>query len=81
MLAAPPRRLRLVPTPAEDDQAHPTVPVPRTSDAATAAPWRTDGDVAWVPAVLLLAAAGRCSCEDCCAVLVRQQRRRHVGAV
>ena len=81
MLAAPPRRLSLVPTLPDDDEPHVTVPVPRTSDAASAAPWPTDGNVAWVPAVLLLAAAGRCSCDDCCAVFVREQRRKHVGAV
>ena len=80
MQLAPPR-LSLVASVETADRPHVTVPVPRSSDAATAAPWHTQGEVAWVPAVLLLAAAGRCSCDDCCAALARTQRRRHVTAV
>ena len=77
-----PAALRLVPpSPVEDDDVHLTVPVPRSSAAATGAPWRTDGEVAFVPAVLLLAAAGRCSCDDCCAALARRQGRLRLSSV
>lgn len=81
MTAAAPRRLSLVPAQPEEDAPHVTVPVPRSSDAAAAAPWRTQGEVAFVPAVLLLAAAGRCSCEDCCDVLARRMRTQQLRAV
>lgn len=80
MLAAPPR-LRLVPALGEDDAPHVTVPVPRSSDAGAAAPWHTEGDVAFVPAVLLLAASGRCSCDDCCDALVRERRATRLTSV
>ncbi len=85
MTVATPRRLSLVPAPSpraddagrtQDDGAEPpllTVPVPR---APGSTPWRTQDDVTHVPAVLLLAAAGRCSCEDCCAVLAARLRPR-----
>ncbi|MCW2607151.1 MAG: hypothetical protein JWO60_1844 [Frankiales bacterium] len=81
MTVAPSRRLSLVPAQPEDDLPHVVVPVPRASDAATAAPWHTQGDVAYVPAVLLLAASGRCSCEDCCAVLADRMRTGQLSAV
>lgn len=54
-----------------------TVPVPR----AGRTPWRRDGDVTWVPAALLLAAAGRCSCDDCCSELARRRARRQLLCV
>lgn len=79
MLAAPPR-LRLVPALPEDDAPHVTVPVPR-SGGATAGPWHTDGEVAFVPAVLLLAASGRCSCDDCCEAFVRERRATPLASV
>lgn len=78
MLAAPPR-LRLVPALPEDDAPHVTVPVPRGSDDA--APWHTQGEIAFVPAVLLLAASGRCSCDDCCDALVRERRATRLASV
>ena len=79
--AVAPRRLSLVPAQPDDDAPHVTVPVPRSADLTGTAPWRTQGEVAFVPAVLLLAASGRCSCDDCCAVFVREQRRKHVSSV
>lgn len=80
--------LRLVPSPAQtgsaqepEDDRYLTVPVPRGSGAGRGLPWDGDAEVAWVPAVLLLAASGKCSCDDCCAALVRQQRRGSLSAV
>lgn len=54
-----------------------TVPVPR----AGTTPWPTVGDTTWVPAALLLAAAGRCSCDECCIELARSKARRRLAAV
>lgn len=74
--------LRVVAAPAGDDDAPDeglplTVPVPRAGDT----PWPRDGDITWVPAALLLAAAGRCSCDDCCADLARSRARRQLASV
>jgi hypothetical protein len=67
--------------PLDEDEVHDglpmTVPVPRAGDT----PWPTVGDTTWVPAALLLAAAGRCSCDDCCAELARSKARRRLAAV
>ncbi len=60
-----------------DDGLPLTVPVP---DAGTT-PWPSDGGTTWVPAALLLAAAGRCSCDTCCAELARNKARRRLAAV
>ncbi|MCU1691246.1 MAG: hypothetical protein JWM64_337 [Frankiales bacterium] len=81
-------RLSVVPTPArhvdlaqprdEVDEVPLVVPVPR----AGATPWATDDDgTAWVPAALLLAAAGRCSCAACCQELARDRARRTLTSV
>lgn len=71
------RTLSLVgPAPAvvdEPDDVPLVVPVPR----AGRTPWSTDAEgTAWVPAALLLAAAGRCSCDSCCSELARSKARR-----
>ena len=54
-----------------------TVPVAR----AGRTPWPHDGEVTWVPAALLLAAAGKCSCDDCCSSLARSRARSRLSAV
>jgi hypothetical protein len=66
--------LRLVePGPAgsyDDDDAHVTVPVRRA-----------DGDVVRVPAVLLLSAAGRCVCDDCCRDYASRRARARMSVI
>lgn len=54
-----------------------TVPVPRTPGMS----WPGQGDVAFVPAALMLAARGRCSCEDCVDGFVHMMRRMRLKAV
>ncbi|MCW2777002.1 MAG: hypothetical protein JWN17_727 [Frankiales bacterium] len=70
--------VQVVPAPREQDESLPlTVPVAGAGET----PWRSEGETTWVPAALLLAAAGRCSCDDCCAVLARTKARRQLAAV
>lgn len=65
-------------SPTYDDAAAPvTVPVRRVPGMQ----WPGDGDVAQVPVALLLAARGRCSCDDCCEGFVRLLRRQRLRAV
>ncbi|MFN2537515.1 MAG: hypothetical protein ABR549_05110 [Mycobacteriales bacterium] len=54
-----------------------TVPVPRSSGID----WPGEGDVAFVPAALMLAARGRCSCDDCVDAFVHMMRRTRLKAV
>jgi hypothetical protein len=54
-----------------------TIPVPRTPGID----WPGDGDVAYVPAALLLAARGRCSCDECVDGFVHMMRRTRLQAV
>lgn len=54
-----------------------TVPVPR----APGLDWPGDGEVAWVPAALMLAVRGRCSCENCVDGFVHMMRRTQLQAV
>ena len=63
--------------PAYDDDAPMTVPVPRFPGM----PWPGEGDVAHVPVSLLLAARGKCSCQDCCERFVALLRRSRLRAV
>jgi hypothetical protein len=53
------------------------VPVPRSE----AGWWPGDGDVAWVPAELLLAASGRCSCVPCVELYVAERARAALRVV
>lgn len=53
------------------------VPVPRVP----AMDWPGDGPVAFVPAALMLAARGRCSCPDCVEAFVHLVRRSRLQAV
>ncbi len=71
--------LRLVaPVPPDADDLPLVVPVPRAGET----PWRTGADgTAWVPAALLLASAGRCSCDTCCRDLARSRARRGLASV
>jgi hypothetical protein len=54
-----------------------TVPVPRTAGLD----WPGDGEVAFVPAALMLAASGRCSCDNCVDGFVHMMRRTRLRAV
>ena len=54
-----------------------TVPVPRSPGID----WPGGGQVAFVPAALLLAARGRCSCESCVDGFVHMMRRAQLQAV
>ena len=54
-----------------------TVPLPRVPGMD----WPGDEGVAFVPAVLLLAARGRCSCPDCVDGFVGLLRRTQLQAV
>lgn len=54
-----------------------TVPLPRSE----AAGWPGEGEVAFVPAALLLAARGRCSCATCVDGFVHLLRRSRLQAV
>ena len=54
-----------------------TVPVPRTPGMD----WPGDGDVAHIPAALMLAAYGRCSCDGCVDGFVHMMRRTRLQAV
>jgi hypothetical protein len=54
-----------------------TVPVPR----APGINWPGDGEVAFVPAALMLAAGGRCSCDTCVDGFVHMLRRTRLRAV
>jgi hypothetical protein len=54
-----------------------TVPVPR----APGVDWPGDGEVAFVPAALMLAARGRCSCPSCVDGFVHMLRRSRLQAV
>ena len=53
------------------------VPLPRTPGMN----WPGDGETALVPAALLLAARGRCSCPNCLDGFVHMLRRGQVRAV
>ncbi len=53
-----------------------TIPIPRTPEMD----WPGSGDTAFVPAALILAARGRCSCRTCLADFVRMHARTHVHA-
>lgn len=64
--------------PSFDDDATPmTVPVERLPGMD----WPGDDDVIQVPVALLLAARGRCSCDDCCENFVHMLRRTRLRAV
>lgn len=54
-----------------------TVPLPRTP----AMDWPGDARVVHVPAALMLAAHGRCSCDDCLDGFVRLLARSRMRAV
>lgn len=54
-----------------------TVPVPDAGDT----PWPSEAGTTWVPAALLLAAAGKCSCDDCCVELARSRARRQLASL
>ena len=54
-----------------------TIPVPRSPGID----WPGEGDVAFVPAALLLAARGRCSCDNCVDGFVHMMRRAQLQAV
>lgn len=54
-----------------------TVPIPRRPGID----WPGDGEVAFVPAALLLAARGRCSCSTCIDGFVHLLRRTRLQAV
>ncbi|MGB8649572.1 MAG: hypothetical protein WCD35_02810 [Mycobacteriales bacterium] len=54
-----------------------TVPLPRSGGLD----WPGDGEVAFVPAALLLAARGKCSCVTCVDGFVHLLRRTQVRAV
>jgi hypothetical protein len=54
-----------------------TVPLPRT----TAPSWPGSGEVAFVPAALMLAVRGRCSCPNCVDGFVRLLRRTRLHTV
>jgi hypothetical protein len=54
-----------------------TVPIPRTPEVD----WPGDGEVAFVPAALMLAARGRCSCPTCVDGFVHMLRRSRLRAV
>jgi hypothetical protein len=60
-----------------DDNVLITVPIPRTPGLA----WPGEGEVANVPAVLLQALYGRCTCANCCAGLAAVVRRSQLHAV
>ena len=59
------------------DDAPVTIPIPRVPGMH----WPGGGDVAFVPAALLLAARGRCSCPDCVDGFVHMVRRSRLQAV
>ena len=59
------------------DDAPVTIPIPRTPGMD----WPGDGEVAFVPAALMLAARGRCSCSDCVDGFVHMLRRTRLQAV
>ncbi|MCW2500063.1 MAG: hypothetical protein JWN87_1739 [Frankiales bacterium] len=59
-----------------ENDAPVTVPVRRT----TAVDWPGDGEVAFIPAALMLAARGRCSCATCVDGFVALLRRSQVRA-
>ena len=59
------------------DDAPVTIPIPRVAGMD----WPGEGDVAFVPAALLLAARGRCSCPDCVDGFVHMLRRSRLQAV
>lgn len=59
------------------DDAPVTIPIPRVPGMD----WPGGGDVAFVPAALLLAARGRCSCPDCVDGFVHMVRRSRLQAV
>ena len=54
-----------------------TVPIPRTPEMD----WPGEGAVAQVPAALMLAAYGRCSCDTCVDGFVHMMRRSQLKAV
>ncbi|MCU1599725.1 MAG: hypothetical protein JWO22_434 [Frankiales bacterium] len=54
-----------------------TIPVPRTPDLD----WPGDGTVAHVPAALMLAVRGRCSCDSCVDGFVHMMRRARLKTV
>lgn len=54
-----------------------TIPLPRTPGLD----WPGDGEVAFVPAALMLAARGRCSCPNCVDGFVRLLAKSRLRAV
>ena len=60
-----------------DDALPMTVPVERFPGMQ----WPGDDEVVHVPVALLLAARGRCSCDDCCENFVHMLRRTRLKAV
>lgn len=64
--------------PAYDDDAPPmTVPVTRFPGMQ----WPGDDEVVQVPVALLLAARGKCSCQECCEGFVHMLRRARLKPV
>ena len=59
------------------DDAPVTIPLPRTPGMD----WPGDGDVVHVPAALMLAASGRCSCPPCIDGFVHMLARTRLRAV
>jgi hypothetical protein len=62
---------------ASKNDAPVTIPVPRTPGLD----WPGEGDVAFVPAALVLAARGRCSCDNCVDGFVHMMRRTRLRVV
>jgi hypothetical protein len=62
--------------PSYDDDVPMTVPVPRFDGMQ----WPGEGDVAHIPVTLILAARGRCSCQECCEGFVALLRRSRLRA-
>lgn len=65
------------PVDAIDNAAPVTIPIPRRPGIE----WPGDGEVAFVPAALMLAARGRCSCPTCVDGFVRLLAKGRLRAV
>lgn len=59
------------------DAAPVTIPIPRVEGMD----WPGEGEVAFVPAALMLAAYGRCTCSTCVDGFVHMLRRSRLRAV
>jgi hypothetical protein len=60
-----------------ENDAPRTIPIPRTPEMD----WPGSGDVAFVPAALMLAVRGRCSCPPCTDGFVHMLRRSRLRAI